>query len=253
MPAKDADAYLAKLSADKRVTLEKVRKAIRAAAPEAEEGMSYGMPAFIQGKPIAGYSASATHCSYFPMSGAITAAMASDLKAYEVSKGGFRFPIGKPPPANLIRKLVKARLAEIDSATKPKNAPAKTAQTDAAVAAYLRGLEHPLKKEIEATRRIILATSPAISEGIKWSVPSFRTEKDWFATFNVRAKDSVQIIFHLGAKTRPDLRVFKLADPNDLMKWLGKDRAMVTLGAGRDIPANRKALEAIVRAWIKQL
>lgn len=80
MPAKDADAYLAKLSADKRATLEKVRKAIRAAAPDAEEGMSYGMPAFIQGTPIAGYSASAAHCSYFPMSGAITAALAADLK-----------------------------------------------------------------------------------------------------------------------------------------------------------------------------
>ena len=249
MLAKDADAYLAKLSADKRATLEKVRKAIRAAAPDAEEGMSYGMPAFIQGKPIAGYSASVAHCSYFPMSGAITSAMAADLKKYEVSKGGFRFPIGKPPPATLIRKLVKARLAEIDSATKPKKAPAKSAQTD--VAAYLRGVEHPLKKEIEATRRIILAVSPVISEGIKWNVPSFRTEKEWFATFNVRAKDSVQLIFHLGAKRRPDLKAFKLADPNGFMKWLGKDRAMVTLGAGRDIPANRKALEAFVRAWIK--
>ena len=53
------DAYLAKLSADKRATLEKVRKAIRGAAPKAEEGMSYGMPAFIQGKPVAGYAASA--------------------------------------------------------------------------------------------------------------------------------------------------------------------------------------------------
>ena len=109
------------------------------------------------------------------------------------------------------------------------------------------------KSEIEAVRLIILGASPAIGEGIKWNVPSFRAEKDWFATFNVRARDSVQIIFHLGAKTRPDLRPFKLADPNGLMKWLGKDRAMVTLGSGRDIPANRKALEAIVRAWVKQL
>jgi hypothetical protein len=135
----------------------------------------------------------------------------------------------------------------------PKKTVAKPAQTDAAVADYLRGLDHPLKKEIEATRRIILAVSPAIGEGIKWNVPSFRTEKDWFATFNVRAKDSVQLIFHLGAKTRPDLKAFKLADPKGLMKWLGKDRAMVTMGAGRDIPGNRKALEAIVRAWVKQV
>ena len=128
MPARDADAYLAKLSADKRTTLESVRRAIRAAAPGAEEGMSYGMPAFIQGKPIAGYAAGANHCSYFPMSGAITAALAADLVGYETSKGGFRFPIGKPPPAALIRKLVKARLAELDRAARARPARAKKAK-----------------------------------------------------------------------------------------------------------------------------
>jgi hypothetical protein len=121
------------------------------------------------------------------------------------------------------------------------------------VEALLRGLKHPLKKEIEAVRLIILGASSAVSDGVKWNAPSFRTEKDWFATINLRAKESVQVIFHLGAKTRADLKAFKVADPSGLMKWLGKDRAMVTLGAGRDIPQNRKALEAIVRAWIKHV
>jgi uncharacterized protein YdhG (YjbR/CyaY superfamily) len=182
------------------------------------------------------------------MSGSVTGKLADELKKYEVSKGGFRFPIGKPPPATLIRKLVKARLAELEAAPKTMK---RVAQRDAAVATNLTNLQHPLKKEIEAVRLIILSASPAISEGIKWNVPSFRTEKEWFATFNVRARDSVQLIFHLGAMTRPNFKGFKLPDPNGLVKWLGKDRAMVTLGAGRDIPANRKALEAIVRAWIK--
>jgi uncharacterized protein YdhG (YjbR/CyaY superfamily) len=254
MPAKDADAYLAKLSADKRATLEKVRKAIRAAAPKAKEGMSYGMPAFIQGKPIAGYTASANHCSYFPMSGAVTAALAEELVGYQVSKGGFRFPIGRPPPATLVRKLVKARLAEIDAREKPSaKVAARGASTDPAVVAYLRDLDHPLAKEIKAVRLIVLGVSATISEGIKWNVPSFRTEQEWFATFNARAKDSVQLVFHLGAKTRPDLKAFKLADPKGLVKWLGNDRALVTLGAGRDIAANRKALEVIVRAWVKHV
>jgi len=106
------------LSPDKRATLEKVRRAIRAAAPAAEEGMSYGMPAFIQGKPIAGYAAGANHCAYYPMSGEITTALAAELEGYETSKGAIRFPIGKPLPAALIRKLVKARLAEIAAAGK---------------------------------------------------------------------------------------------------------------------------------------
>ncbi|MEZ5972800.1 MAG: DUF1801 domain-containing protein [Hyphomonadaceae bacterium] len=129
----------------------------------------------------------------------------------------------------------------------------KVVAQDDEIASYLKALKHPLKKEIEAVRLIMLGADAAITDGVKWNTVSFRTEKEWFATFNVRSRESVQMIFHLGAKTRPDLRAFKLADPNGLMKWLGKDRAMVTLGGGRDIPANRRALEAIVRAWIKRL
>ncbi len=129
MPAtpSDVDVYLARLSADKRATLEKVRKAIRAAAPQAREGLSYGIPAFIQGKPIAGYAASANYCAYYPMSGAVTSALEADLLGYETSKGSIRFPVGKPPSSTLIRKLVKARLAEIAAGATPKNAPAKKA------------------------------------------------------------------------------------------------------------------------------
>ncbi len=114
-------------------------------------------------------------------------------------------------------------------------------------------LDHPLKLEIEAVRRIILGVSPAISEGVKWNAPSFRTEKDWFATIHVRAKERVQLILFLGVKKRPDLKPFELPDPKGLVKWLAEDRVMVTLGAGRDIAGNRRALEAIVRAWIKHL
>jgi uncharacterized protein YdhG (YjbR/CyaY superfamily) len=258
--ANDTEAYLAKLSPEKRATLEKVRKAIRVAAPAAEEGMSYGMPAFIEGKPIAGYAASANHCAYYPMSGSVIATLKVDLARYETSKGAIRFPIGKPLPATLIRKLVKARLAEI-AETKPKTRGAqKTSATaasirrrDAGIIAYLRELDHPLKKEIAAVRDVILGVSPAIREGIKWNAPSFRTEKEYFATLHVRAKDSVQLVLHLGAKTRPGQKTFEVADPLGLLKWLGRDRAMVTLGAGREFASNRAALEKILRAWIENV
>jgi uncharacterized protein YdhG (YjbR/CyaY superfamily) len=122
MATNEHDAYLARLSPEKRATLEKIRKAIRAAAPKAKEGMSYGMPAFIQGKPIAGYAASANHCSYFPMSGSVIATLKHDLGGYETSKGAIRFPIGKPLPATLVRKLVKARLAEVAATSKKRTA-----------------------------------------------------------------------------------------------------------------------------------
>lgn len=254
----DPDAYLATLSADRRATLEKVRKAIRAAAPEAEEGLSYGVPAFIQGKPIAGYAAGADHCSYYPMSGAVIRVLAAELEGYETSKGAIRFPVGQPPPATLIRRLVKARLAEIAAGSTPKTAAGKrtvkpSGREDPAVTAYLRDLEHPLKKDIEVVRRIVLGVRPTIREGIKWNAPSFRTAKEYFATVNVRARESVQLILHLGARVRSDQKAFKIADPEGLLKWLDEDRALVTLGAGPDIPAHRAAFEAIVRAWIRHV
>jgi len=135
-----------------------------------------------------------------------------------------------------------------------KKAPAKKAPRAASKSADRFDVsDHPLCKEIEAVRRIVLGASASIVEGVKWNAPSFRTKKEWFATLNLRSKDSLQLIFHLGAKARPDLKAFKVADPSGLMKWLGPDRAMVTLGAGPDIVANKKALEAIVRAWIKHV
>jgi uncharacterized protein YdhG (YjbR/CyaY superfamily) len=84
------------------------------------------MPAFIQGQPIAGYAASAAHCAYYPMSGAVTSALEADLEGYETSKGSIRFPVGKPPSAALIRKLVRARLAEIAASAAAKKAPGHT-------------------------------------------------------------------------------------------------------------------------------
>lgn len=152
----------------------------------------------------------------------------------------------KDPGASLARKAIRAAAARSGAAAPKTKAAKKTAERFDASA-------HPLRGEIDAVRQIILGASPAISEGVKWNAPSFRTQKEWFATLNLRSKQSVQVILHLGAKARPNLKPFEIADPKALMKWLGKDRALVTLGAGRDIAANRKALEAIVRAWIKHV
>ncbi len=108
------DEYLAPLSPEKRATLQKLRKAIQSAAPKAEECISYGLAAFrLNGTPVAGFGASANHLSYYPMSGSITKTLAADLKAYETSKGAIRFAIDKPLPVTLVRKLIKARIAEI--------------------------------------------------------------------------------------------------------------------------------------------
>jgi uncharacterized protein YdhG (YjbR/CyaY superfamily) len=111
----DIDEYLAGVPEPARTTLSKVRAAIRSAAPpETVEGFSYGMPAFKCKKPLMGFAAFAGHCSLFPMSGSVINTLKEELEGFEVSKGTIRFPVDKPLPAPLIKKLVKARLAEID-------------------------------------------------------------------------------------------------------------------------------------------
>ena len=106
------DQYLAKLPDDVRAALEKLRQTIRAAAPEAEECISYGIPAFRQNGMLVGLGATAKHCAFFLMSGSTIADHQDDLEGYDTSKGTIRFPAGKPLPVKLVRKLVKARLAE---------------------------------------------------------------------------------------------------------------------------------------------
>jgi uncharacterized protein YdhG (YjbR/CyaY superfamily) len=113
------DDYIGSLPADKRAALQKLRKAIHAAAPRAEEGVSYGLPAFrLGGRPLVAFAASANHCSLYPMSPAVIRAHAADLKGYETAKGTIKFSPGKPLPAMLVRKIVKARMAELKPAGK---------------------------------------------------------------------------------------------------------------------------------------
>jgi uncharacterized protein YdhG (YjbR/CyaY superfamily) len=110
---KTFDDCLAVLSPDKRAALEKLRKTIKAAAPLAEECISYGLAAFrLEGKPLVALGASANHCAFYPMSGTTVAAHQEELKDYETSKGAIRFRADKPLPATLVRKLVRARIAE---------------------------------------------------------------------------------------------------------------------------------------------
>ena len=111
---KTVDEYLASVPEPPRGTLEKVRQRIRAAVPPGStEGLSYGMPAFKhEGKALVVYAAFKNHCSLFPMSGAVIATLADELKSYTTSKGTIQFPIGKPLPAALIKRVVRARIAE---------------------------------------------------------------------------------------------------------------------------------------------
>ena len=113
---KNTDEYLAAVPEPARGTLNKIRAAIRAAAPaEATEAIGYGMPTFRYKGALVGFAAFSNHCSFFPMSGSVVEAFQSELKGYETSKGTIRFPVDKPLPAGLVKKLVKARVAQNES------------------------------------------------------------------------------------------------------------------------------------------
>ena len=106
------DEYLAPLSSEKRAVLEKLRRAIKSAAPKAEECISYQLPAFrLGGRFLVAFGAAANHCAFYPGSFPVKAHK-KELKAYDTSKGTIRFPVGSPLPATLVRKLVKTRIAE---------------------------------------------------------------------------------------------------------------------------------------------
>lgn len=111
IPATPAD-YLAALSDEKRRALEKLRKDIKAAAPRAEACMSYGIPGFrLNGKLLASYGAAAKHCAFYP--GSMLQAFKKELEDYDTrGKGTIRFPANKPLPSALVRKIVKARIAQ---------------------------------------------------------------------------------------------------------------------------------------------
>jgi uncharacterized protein YdhG (YjbR/CyaY superfamily) len=113
--AKTVDAYLARVPEPARGTLNKIRAAIRSAAPpEATETISYGIPAFKHNGVLVWFAAFSDHCSLFPTA-AVIETFKNELKGFSISKGTIQFPTDKPLPAALVKKMVKARVAQIQS------------------------------------------------------------------------------------------------------------------------------------------
>jgi uncharacterized protein YdhG (YjbR/CyaY superfamily) len=112
--AKSVDEYLAGIAEPARSTLTRMREVIRSAVPaEAIETISYGIPTFKYKGSLVWFAAFSDHCSLFPTA-AVIEAFRDELKGYQISKGTIRFPVDKPLPAALLRKLVKARVAHVE-------------------------------------------------------------------------------------------------------------------------------------------
>jgi len=109
----EIDDYLATLDEPKRATLTRLRETIVAIVPDAEQCISYNMPAFkLQGKTIAGFAAFKSHLSYLPHSGSVIGRLAEETEGYTSTKGSLHFPVDQPLPEQLVKKLLETRIAE---------------------------------------------------------------------------------------------------------------------------------------------
>ncbi len=114
MSQQEVDEYLANLDEPKRAALQQLRQTIHSIVPEAEEGISYGMPAYrLRGKVIAGFAAFKNHLSYLPHGGSVLAEIPDDVAGYVTSKGALQFPIERPLPQALVKKLIAIRLRQL--------------------------------------------------------------------------------------------------------------------------------------------
>lgn len=111
MPADEIDRYLSGIEEPKRTTLAKLRESIVRVIPDAEQGISYGMPAFrVNGQVVAGFAAFKNHLTYAPHSGSVLDQLCSDLQGYSRTKSALRFPVDEPLSDELVERLVRVRL-----------------------------------------------------------------------------------------------------------------------------------------------
>lgn len=115
VPAEGVDEYLRGLEEPKRSTLQTLRRTIMEIVPEAEEVISYGLPAFrVRGKTVAGFGAFKTHLSYLPFSGSVLGQLADELQGYTLTKSSLHFAVDRPLPKPLVKRLIAVRLAEVE-------------------------------------------------------------------------------------------------------------------------------------------
>jgi uncharacterized protein YdhG (YjbR/CyaY superfamily) len=118
MSKQEVDAYLARQDEPKRNTLQQLRETILSVVPQAEEVISYQVPAFrVEGAVVAGFAAFTNHLSYLPFSGSVLPALESEIAGYGGTKSALHFPVDRPLPKRLVKKLIDVRLKEIRERT----------------------------------------------------------------------------------------------------------------------------------------
>ncbi len=262
---KDVDDYLSTQTPSTRKMLETLRQVIRSAAPAAEELISYQMPAYKLDGQLVFFAGYKNHIGFYPTGSGIKN-FQKELAAYKGSKGAVQFPLDKPLPLALIKKIVKFRVQEnMERADAKKTIVKKSAtkkavevveKTDpAAVTAHIKKLEPSLAKVVEYLRQVILSSGKDIGERIKWNNPSFvytgkmkpfdpKEYKREIAVFNL-FKGRIMLVLPGGAK---------LQDKSGLLEGDYKDgRRLIIFKDMKDAQAKEKALKKIISTWLKMV
>lgn len=244
-PAATVDEYIAAFPKEVQQLLLQMRKTIKAAAPKAEELISYGMPGYKYHGMLVYFSGFAKHIGFYAVPSG-HAAFKKELSGYKQGKGSVQFPLDKPLPLALVKKIVQFRVKENETKAKPLTPlkqPAKTKKpTDTTIVdAYMQKLTHPLKAEAEIVRTIIKKAGKQLSERIKWNAPSYYKDED-ILTFNFGDPKCIRIIFH-----HPS--IVKITSP--LLQGNYKDRRIVYFTDAAAIKKNKKELENIVHQSIE--
>ncbi len=268
--AKNTDEYIKQFPPTVQKALEKIRKTVKAAAPGAEEVISYQMPALKYHGMLVYYAAWKTHIGFYPAASVVND-FKKDLAGYVVSKGTIQFPLDQPLPLGLISDIVKFRvlqneekfaekkasktsagtssktgIATTKTAAKQKTTKAKTVKPsdEEQVSNWLNQLEPEVRKEIDALRKIIKTSSSQLNERIKWNAPSYRYLQLDIVTFGPHKTHKLLLVFH-----HPE--VVKIASP--LLEGDYKDRRLVHFKSKADAEKNKKEIARIINEIIKSI
>jgi uncharacterized protein YdhG (YjbR/CyaY superfamily) len=246
--AATVDEYIKRCPPNVQAALQKVRKTIKAAAPEAEEVISYAIPGYKYHGMLIFFAAWTNHISLYPAPWE-AASLKKEMSAYKGSTGTIKFPLDEPLPLSLITRMVKYRvkqnLERVDAkkliTKKPAIKLVKSKMTEEEqVTAYMKNLNHPLKAETEALRAIIKNSNKKLSERIKWNAPNYYYKQD-LVTFGPYKNGKVLLVFHHPA-------IVKIK--SDLLEGDYKDRQLIYIDSMKAIKENKKELERIMNRLV---
>ncbi|MBK9499828.1 MAG: DUF1801 domain-containing protein [Leptospiraceae bacterium] len=245
---KTIDEYIASFPNNVQKILEKIRATIKKIIPKAEETISYAIPTFqLNGKSLVHFAGFKNHIGFYATPTGHKE-FKKELANYKQGKGSVQFPLDQPIPYDLIKRIVKFRVEELTNKTKVTS---KSTKQEGSLDQYLLNLKHPLKKEIEYLRKVILEANKGLTENIKWNAPNFCYEGQDRITMRIHPPTQIQLIFHRGAKTQKLPSENLISDDKGLLVWKTTDRAVASFKDQNDIKTKSKNLKIIINNWIK--